>query len=706
MRIRILIILILFLVQSSVQKATAISFDDEAVLKRAIADYEKLNFVAAIKGFKVVLQKNSRNVLAQELIANSYRNIRNYDEALFWYSELVKQPSLKQEWILNYAEALANKERYEESEKWYRKYQRLAPKDQRSIAFVKAGINKWSQESAEWKVSSININTSASEYSPIYYNGGLLFSSNRPKPTLLKHVFGWDQTPFSDLYVVENLEDVVDLDSTKRADEIFKKRRSYKYNDDDTEMSSNDSRTLGNMTLKLDDSINFQGYKATVTLLNGKVNTRFHEGAPLLLPDGALMFTRNNFYHGKTKNSQRGINKLKLFTATGLNLSQIENFPYNSDEYSLGHPAISADGNTLVFASDMPGSFGGTDLFYSTRLSSTRPWSKPTNMGRKINTEGNELFPYWDKAGKLFFSSTGHPGFGGLDIFETSLKNMKIVGVPHNLGAPFNSSVDDFGFIRSDDQNSGFFTSNRSGNDDIYSFNRITYAVKLEGLVVDSRTNLPVGASKVLLKHGKVIDTIFTDSKGAFNKDLLKQMDYEVIPKKLGYFSNSIVITTIGIETDSVINVVLKLDKPDLSQQYVLNNCDSLKRAFAVESIYYDLDKWDIRPDARPALDQLVALMKTYPNLKVISASHTDTRASNTYNKVLSLKRGQSAKNYLVAKGINPSRIRIEYYGKSRLTNNCKDDVPCSEDEQQLNRRTEFEVLLNGINLNQLDCGK
>ncbi|MDB5119522.1 MAG: OmpA/MotB domain protein [Sphingobacteriales bacterium] len=704
MRIRILIILILFLVQGSLQKTFAISFNDDAVLKRAIADYEKLNFVAAIKGLKVVLQKNSRNVLAQELIANSYRNIRNYDEALFWYSELVKQPSLKQEWVIHYAEALANKERYEESEQWYRKYQRLAPKDQRTIAFIKAGINKWSQESAEWKVSSININTSASEYSPIYYNGGLLFSSNRPKPSILKHVFGWDQTPFSDLYVVENLDDVLDLDSTKHGDKIFKKHTSYKYNDDDTEMSSNDSRTLGNMTLKLDDSVNFQEYKAIALPLKGKVNTRFHEGAPLLLPDGSLMFTRNNFYNGKAKNSQRGINKLKLFTATGLSLNHIENFPYNSDEYSVGHPAISADGNTLIFASDMPGSYGGTDLFYSTRLSSGRPWSKPTNMGRKINTEGNELFPYWDKSGKLFFSSTGHPGFGGLDIFETSLKNMKVVGTPHNLGVPFNSSVDDFGFIRSDDENSGFFSSNRSGNDDIYSFKRITYAVKLEGLVIDPRTSLPVGGSKVLLKHGKFIDTITTDSKGAFNKDLLKQMDYEVTAKNPGYFSNSIVVTTTGIETDSVINVVLKLDKPDLSQQYVLNNCDSLKRAFSVESIYYDLDKWDIRPDARPALNELVELMKTYPNIKLISASHTDTRASDTYNKALSLRRGQSAKNYLVSKGINANRIRIEYYGKSRLVNNCKDDVPCTEDDQQLNRRTEFEVLLNGVNLSQLDC--
>ena len=705
MRIRILISLILFIVLVSLQKTSAIPIDDNTIFKRAIADYEKLNFVAAIKGLKVVLKKDSRNVLAQELIANSYRNIRNYDEALFWFSELVKQPSLKQDWVLHYAEALANKERYEESEQWYRKYQRLAPKDQRTIAFVKAGINKWSQESTEWKVSSININTSASEYSPIYYNGGLLFSSNRPKPSLFKHVFGWDQTPFSDLYVVQNLDDVLDIDSTKRGDKIPKKRTAYKYNDDDTEISSNDSRTLGNVALKLDDSINFQEYKADAFPLPGRVNTRFHEGAAVLLPDGALMFTRNNFYNGKAKNSQRGINKLKLFTATGLNLNKIENFPYNSDEYSVGHPAISPDGNALIFASDMPGSYGGTDLYYSIRLSSTRPWNKPINMGRKINTEGNELFPYWDKGGKLFFSSTGHPGFGGMDIFEVSLKNMKIVGIPHNLGVPFNSSVDDFGFIRSDDENSGFFSSNRSGNDDIFSFKRITYAVRLEGLVVDSRTNTPVPASRVLLKHGKITDTVTTNAKGAFNKDLLKQMDYEVTAKKPGYFSNSIVLSTSGIETDSTINVILKLDKPDLSQQYVLNNCDSLKKAFPVRSIYYDLDKFDIRQDARPALDELVALMKAYPNLKVVSASHTDTRASYSYNKALSLRRGHSARNYLISKGVNGNRIRVEYYGKSRLVNNCKDDVPCSEDEQQLNRRTEFEVLLNGINLNQLECG-
>ena len=703
MQIRITIVLLFFLTLGGLQTSLALSSNDEALMKKAVADYERLNFLSAIKSLKVVLQKNPRNVLAQELIADSYRNVRNYTESLFWYSELVKQPSLKPEWVIRYAEALANKERYEESEKWYRKYQQLAPKDKRTSAFVKAAINKWSQESTEWKISPININTAASEYSPMYYNGGLMFTSNRPKPSLMSHVFGWDQTPFSDLYLVANLDDIFEIDSNNTSVKIKSKQFSNVFNDDDTEITSNDSHTLGVSISKQNDSISVQGYEAMAVLLKGNVNTRFHEGSSVLMPDGSLMFTRNNFFNGKVKKSQRGIIKLKLYTATGLNLNKIESFAYNSDEYSVGHPAISGDGNTLIFASDMPGSIGGTDLYYSMRLGPGRPWSKPINMGKKINTEGNELFPYLN-AGKLYFSSTGHPGFGGLDIFEIVLNNMKPIGVPHNLGVPFNSSVDDFGLIRSDDGDNGFFSSNRSGNDDIYKYKKSTYDIKLKGLVVDSKTGLPLSGSKILLKHGKAVDTLVTNTSGQFNGDLLKQMDYEIFGKKPGYFGNSMVLSTVGIENDSLFNIVIKLDKPDLSQQYVIKNCDSLKRIFTVKNVYYDLDKWDIRPDSHNALNELADLMKSYPAIKVITASHTDTRASDKYNKTLSLKRGLAAKTYLVTRGINAGRIRVEYYGKSRLVNKCTDGVPCSEEDQQLNRRTEFEVVLNGVNLNQLDC--
>ena len=676
MKLRVsLIILVFLLFQGLTQTASSQQVKNtDILLKKAKVEYSSLRYVSAIKLLTEVLDKNPRNVSAQELIAISYRNIRNYDEALFWFGKLNKQASVKPEWVLNYAEVLANKQRYEESEQWYRKYQKLVPSDQRTAAFVKAGVvSNLSKDKGEWKLSYTNLNTQASEYSPIYYNGGLLFCSNRDKPALLKYVFGWDQTPYTDLYVLEYLEDV----------------QENKFIPSD--------QTLQKPADNIEQPV------AKVKLLEGKVNSRYHEGPSVLLPEGSLMFTRNNFFKGKTKNSQQGINKLKIYTASGTNWKTIKSFPYNSDEYSVGHPAISTDGNTLYFASDMPGSYGGTDLYYSKRSGPTRPWGKPINMGRKINTEGNELFPYFDKSGKLYFSSTGHPGLGGLDIFELSFKNTKPLS-PINLGVPFNSSADDFGLIRSDDEKSGFISSNRNGNDDIYHFKRLINTVRLKGKVIDALTMLPLSQSQILLNGNNKTETLNVNAQGEFYKELPNEAEYDLSVKNSNYLGTNTSISTIGIEEDSTINVTLKLYKPEASQTYVINNCDSLKNVFAVQNIYYDLDKWQIREDSYPALERLAALFNKYPNLKILTASHTDSRATDQYNKTLSLRRGQSVKDYLIAKGIAENRIQIHYYGKTRLLNRCNDDIPCSEAEQQQNRRTEFEIILNGVNLNQVNC--
>lgn len=690
---------------SCAAKTNAQSTDRD--LSAAKEQYSSLNYISAIPELKKVLKTDSNNIAALEMIAYSYKMIKNYDEALFWYEKLTKQKPLRAKWVLYYAEALANKQQYERSEGWYRKYLAMVPGDNRAVSFSKTKTSNLNKNTGNWKLQFTNLNSQGSDYAPTYYKNGLIFSSNKKTPRLTGLVYGWDNAPFTDLYFVPNLNDIKTLDpdsliNTARG----KKNIVYRFNDDDTAPTSNDSKTLGlyNPTLQRDTLAFLLSQTLDIKPVPGNINTKYHEGTSAVFPDGSIIFTRNNYEHGTVQTSKDGINKLKLFIASGNNLNTITPFPWNSNEYAVGHPTLSKDGTILVFASDMPGGYGGTDLYYCVRSGNSAQWTRPANLGKKINTEGNEMFPFLDKDGNLYFSSTGHPGLGGLDIFEVDLKEMKAISTPRNLGVPINSATDDFGFIKSDDGKSGFLSSNRRGNDDIYKFERATYRILLEGTVTDARTRLPLPGSRILMRHLDGTDTIRTNARGEFKRELPKETDYETTTQKIGYVSQLGFVTSLGITQDSTIRMDIRLNKTETAQQYVLNNCDSLKKVFAVKNIYYDLDRYEIRPDARPALDELAYLMKKYPEITIITSSHCDSRASEEYNRRLSLNRGANAKAYLVSKGIRAERIKIAYYGKTRLVNRCYDGVECSEADQQLNRRTEFDVILNGVNITRQNC--
>jgi len=431
------------------------------------------------------------------------------------------------------------------------------------------------------------------------------------------------------------------------------------------------------------------------------VNGKFHEGPAVVTPDGALIFTRSNYLNGKTSRSDEGINKLKLFTALGSDWNQIVAFPFNSDEYSVGHPAINKDGTLLIFASDMPGGFGGVDLYYSKRTSVKEEWTKPVNLGKTINTEGDELFPSIFQDHTLFFSSTGHAGLGGLDIFQVEMDSTSPKGNPLNLGMPINSSVDDFGLIRSADGNQGYFTSNRRGSDDIYSFLHQDYQIKLKGKVIEAQTSMPIAGAKVSIPN---LAPLVTAADGSFELILAKETAYQLTASQTGYSQATTSISTVGIKTDTTLTALSKLHKPAVTPQISSYNCDSVKQQLQAFKIYYDLDKSFIRNDADQVMQKLLAFLKANPSVNIIAASHCDSRASNAYNIALSLRRSTSAKTYLVKNGIAEGRIKIQYYGENKLVNACKDGINCTEEEQQLNRRTEFYLLLSGTDLQRIDC--
>lgn len=664
--------------------------------------YKNLKYTQTIALLKPILAKSPDNTSAMEMVANSYRLTKQYPEALNWYEKLTQKEANKPEWALRYAEALANNKEYEKSELWYRKYLLMVPSDRRAELFSELDIDKLGK-GFSWDLKYLNINTPASEYSPMIYKNGLVFTSNRYYSKPVKHVFAWNNTPFSDLYHLEDINSLsfTKVDTNSKAATVT--TTQGKFNDDNTAPTSNDSKIIGVFDRSVYTTVNVENNGSDIKAIDGNINTKFHEGPSALLPDGSIIFTRNNYYHGKKSTSKDGKVKLKMFTAKGTDHNEITPFAYNSDEYSVGHPTVSKDGKLLIFSSDMSGGSGGADLYYSVRISEKGDWGRPVNMGRKINTEGDEQFPYLDDEGVLYFASNGLAGLGGFDVFTVKLKDLKPVGNPQNLGAPFNSSYDDFGVAKTSDL-TGFLSSNRAGNDNIYSFVKKEFGIILKGKVTDAITGLPLKNTIVTLRNGDKEEILTLNEDGEFKKPLLKDTGYELTGKLKDFLPDRRYVGTDGITKDSVIYVPLKLKGTNDVQKFVIDHCDSLKKVFALQNIYYDLDKYFIREDAISDLNHVVELMTKYPEIKVVTKSHCDSRASESYNRVLSLRRGESAKAYLVNKGIASNRISVQYFGKSKLVNGCTDGVACSEAEQQMNRRTEFEVVYNGINLALIDC--
>ena len=683
-----------------------------ALYSKAENEYQSLRYISAVPLLKRALKHDPKNAAIKEMLANSYRNLKNYNQALYWYGQLTEEAKLKPLNVLHYAEALANLQQYDKAGEWYRKYQEITFNQNLGDNFAKAyqNISQLKKNHPEWTVSYTNLNTAAAEYSPAYFKTGLIFSSNRPSEFLSRKVFGWDGTPFSDLYIVTDLKQIkrVDPDSilnaVKKNPAAFKKYL-YKVNDDDTYQTSNDSRTLANYNpLILKDTLgNILSAAIEVSSAPGKINSAYHEAAPVLCPDGTLYFTRNNYYKKHSGESKTGINKLQIFSVNAPDFDKVVPFEFNNPEYSVGHPTISKDGKLLIFTSDMPAGYGGTDLYYCTRNSNQTHWSKPINMGGQINTAGNEMFPFLDSKGRLVFSSTGHPGLGGLDLFYIDLNGVEPRGIAANFGAPVNSSLDDFAAIFSEDRKTGFFSSNRRGNDDIYTFEYHPYQIVLKAKVLDAKSRLPIVNSTVYFKSSDGNDTLLTDASGTFTRSLEKDAKYSITIKKDGFSNSEAAISSQGIQKDSILTATFVLNQLPPKRQEVIVNCDSIRKAFEVHNIYYDLNKADIRPDAIPGLNHVVELLHEHPEISVIAASHCDSRADAAYNIKLSLRRSNAVRNYLLSKGIDPRRIKAQYYGKSRLAVEGDENA---EEIQKLNRRTEFFVIANGVNVTLKGCLK
>lgn len=443
-----------------------------------------------------------------------------------------------------------------------------------------------------------------------------------------------------------------------------------------------------------------------------------HDGPASFSKDGNYVaFTRNDY---DTKRKDK-IVELQICFSTFKDgkWSDPEPFALNGKDYSVGQPCLSPDGNTMYFTSDMPGGYGGADL-YRVSKDETGQWGKAQNLGDKINTEGDEMFPFLESTnGILFFSSNGQFGLGGQDIFICALNGTGF-GPVVNAGFPLNTQQDDFAAIIDEKISMGYISSNRtggSGDDDIYSFSVLKdlgIGKRLEGIAMD-KTGIPLPLVFVTLldNKGHKQDTITTQSKGGFSFLVDSDKDFKLNGKKVNYQDGDTTANTFGekllVKTGLIL---LNQEQPLVSTLKVGDDLGKVLKVKPVgydsgkpgvhpdaETVYFDLDKFNIRPDAEEELEKIVKVMNTYPTMTIELGAYTDCRASKEYNQVLSDKRAKATVDYIRKRITRPERIYGKGYGKTKLLNSCDCDGDaksiCSDEEHQKNRRTSFIIIKN-----------
>ncbi|MCX6291104.1 MAG: OmpA family protein [Bacteroidetes bacterium] len=598
--------------------------------------FNSLAYTDAIVEYQKALGKKDLPQ-AQIQLAESYRLTNNTVKAEDAYSKVVQLKECEPVHKLRYAQLLMRNGKYDMAKTWYDNYLKDQPNDTNAKQLRAScdSIQTMKKDSAIYTVTSIGVNTGQSNFSPQYYKDGIVFASDRSSGKSGKvSTYPWTGQPYLDLFY-----------------------------------SKGDSKG------------NFSAPEA----LRGDVNGIYHDGPCVFSGDSVMYFTRDNYIKKKAKKGDAGVVNLKIYKATKKDSlwKNVEELPFNSNNYSTGHPALTKDGNTMYFVSDMPGGLGGTDLYVSKKENGK--WGAPKNMGPSINTSLNEMFPTVFHDSILYFSSEGHTNMGGLDLFYSQNENGKWSDAV-NMRYPINSSYDDFGVILNDSATEGYFSSNRNSNttqDNIFGFTKLFFT--LEGIAVEKISQQPLGGVLVELTNettGKKLATI-TGDDGKFMFMLEQNSDFSVVGSKDNYFTNTERVTTKNKIRSENMYVKLKLEM----ERIIVN------KAIALENIYYDLDKWDIRPDAAAGLDKLVSVLKENSDIKIELGSHTDSRADDAYNMRLSQKRAESAVSYLVSHGITKDRMTAKGFGESMLVNRCKNGVECTEEEHQQNRRTEFKVV-------------
>lgn len=427
-----------------------------------------------------------------------------------------------------------------------------------------------------------------------------------------------------------------------------------------------------------------------------EINGKNHESSATFSADGHFMYF-NRTGNKKVKVGDEKFASVKIMRAEFVDgkWSNITELPFNSDEFSTEHPVLTKDGKKLYFSSDRPGGEGSFDIYY-VDVNADGTFGEPKNLGNTVNTKHREQFPFLSDDGNLlYFASNGHQGLGGLDLFMSRAYDGNFAK-PLNLGETINSSADDFAYIVDESKNKGYLSSNRNkGSDNLYSFTRFenaeSYAV--EGDVKDKNTKEPLPGTTVTLydENNKLVGQMVVGQKGDYVFATEPNKKYRIEAVRDFYIPHSEEFTT-NEQGKMRYTIELFVECYDDAEEIITKRQDG-KVQIVLENIYFDLNKWEIKEDAARVLDVLYELLAKYPEMEVELGAHTDSRATNTYNLVLSNRRAAAAVDYLAGKGIERKRIKGKGYGEEVPLIKCGDDRPCTEQEHSINRRCEFIII-------------
>ena len=611
-------------------------FSQNNSTKKADRLYDRLQFVKAAEEYLKLSDSELNSEYVITRLANCYYNLFETSEAEKWFKKIVnKNPDA--ELIYKYSQMLKANGKYKESNLWMNKFSEMKPYDSRAVSFKNTPnyIDKIINKGKRFNIQNLKINSEFSDFGATIYKNKLYFVSSRNEKATSRN-YGWNDEPFLDIF---------------------------------------------------SSTINDKGSHLPADLFD-ELNSKFHEGVVSFTPDGnTAYFTRESYYedeYQKDSLNNTKYSQLYIYKATKLKDSwdTFESLEINDINFSNKNPMVSPDGKHLYFSSNMPGGFGLYDL-YKAEIKDDGSLGKAENLGQKINTEGQEAFPFVTSENMLYFSSDGHLGLGGLDVFYSKNVDDKWSN-SKNVGIPVNSGADDFAFLIKEDN--GYVSSNRTGGvgkDDIYALKKIRPLcdLLLETVVLDSKTNSPIETALTSVSDGEgtINNSKTTNEKGLVEFMIECENDIKFVVSKEGYESKILDIKLLDIDPP-----LLKVMLDPIEELIVEEKVE-------LSPIYFEFDKFNITNEGAFELDKLIAIMQKYPEMKIRVEAHTDNRGPSSYNLKLSENRAKSTAQYVISKGIDENRISGVGKGENEPVIECSGS--CSNEDHRTNRRSEFIIL-------------
>jgi outer membrane protein OmpA-like peptidoglycan-associated protein len=614
------------------------SYAQESKVNAGDKKYDNYAYINAIKTYEKVAAKGYKSEDMFKKLGDSYYFNSDFENAAKWYGELFDMNTVVEpEYYYRYAQSLKSTGKTDKANRIMNEFTSMNASDNRAKLYKENAnyLEEIKANKGHYIIEKLKINSEYSDYGSFIHEDKIYFASARDTGNFIKRKHKWTGEYFSNLYMA-------DIKSQK------------------------------------------------VEKFKTSLNTKFHEASPVFTKDGkTVYFIRNNYAKSKKGKDANNKTLLKIYKATLEKdaWTNITELPFDSDNYNTAHPALSSDEKTLYFASDMPGTIGQSDI-YKVSINDNGGYGTPENLGKTINTEGKETFPFVTTENEIYFASDGHPGLGGLDVFVGKIEDNGTVSDIQNVGSDINSPKDDFAFVIDPASGKGYFSSNKDGgqgSDDIYGFLKLECKQELNGIITDIKTGTTLLEAKVSLYEDQVLkNTAITDASGYYSFPVECGKTYNVRVEKDEYTTTETPKTIKKIDGKTSLPIILQktICKVTIG--------DNIGKCFEINMIYFDFDKSNIREEAAVDLEKILQVLNDHATMKLDIRSHTDSRQKADYNQALSERRANSTIEWLVKKGISPDRLTGKGYGETQLVNECSDGVDCTVAQHRANRRSEF----------------